>query len=64
VDVLVAGRYDARRPAARAWLGSANQTLHCLTARYTPADLDAVPAAEVVLTPDGHVQVSGLGPPA
>lgn len=63
VAVLIAGRFDARRPAARAWLGSANQTIHCLTPRYTPADLLAVPAAEIILGPDGQVSVTGLGPP-
>ncbi len=64
VDVLIAGRYDARQPCGRALLGSANQTLHFVTHRYSVADLDAVPAAEIVLGPDGLVSVTGLVPPA
>jgi len=62
VDVLIAGRYDAARHLARGLRGSANKTVHFLTARYTPADLEAVPAAEVVIAADGRVVVSGIDP--
>jgi anaerobic ribonucleoside-triphosphate reductase activating protein len=62
VDVLLAGRYDARQHLARDLRGSANKTVHFLTGRYTPADLQAVPAAEVIISPDGEVQLSGIDP--
>jgi anaerobic ribonucleoside-triphosphate reductase activating protein len=62
VDVLIAGRYDAARRLARGLLGSANKTAHFLTARYTAADLDAVPPAEVVITAGGEVVLSGIDP--
>jgi anaerobic ribonucleoside-triphosphate reductase activating protein len=64
VDVLVAGRYDAaRRVAGRSGLrSSANQSVHLLTDRYTPGDLAAVPAAEVILTDGGEVALSGVNP--
>ena len=63
VDVLVAGRYDAARRLARGLRGSANKTTHFLTHRYADADLDAVPAAEIAIGPEGEVVVSGMDPP-
>ena len=51
-DVLLAGRYRPDRP----------KSVHCLTDRYTQADLAAVPPAEVVIDPDGSVVLSGLHP--
>ena len=62
VDVLIAGRYDRQQHLARDLRGSANKTVHFLTPRYGPADLAAVPPAEVVLTPDGEVLASGIDP--
>ncbi len=62
VDVLIAGRYDSSRHLARGLRGSANKTVHFLTDRYVPADLEAVPASEVHITPEGEVVVSGIDP--
>jgi len=62
VDVLIAGRYDARQRLARSLRGSANQTVHFLTSRYTPADLETVPDAEVVLAADGTLRLTGIAP--
>lgn len=62
IDVLVDGRYVERRRLARGLRGSANQTVHLLTARHTAADLEATPVAEVVIGPDGTVQVTGVDP--
>lgn len=62
VDVLLAGRYDATQHLARDLRGSANKTVHFLTDRYTPADLAAVPPAEVVITPEGDLLLSGIEP--
>jgi anaerobic ribonucleoside-triphosphate reductase activating protein len=62
IDVLLAGRYDAARHLGRGLLGSANKTAHFLTDRYGPADLAAVPPAEVVITADGEVVASGIDP--
>ncbi|GHJ35960.1 4Fe-4S single cluster domain-containing protein [Streptomyces sp. TS71-3] len=62
VDVLLAGRYERERHLARGLRGSANKTVHFLTDRYSPADLDAVPDAEVVIHPDGHVTFTGIDP--
>lgn len=63
IDVLIAGRYDARRRLAAGLRGSSNKTVHFLTGRYSAADLDAVAAAEVHIGPAGAVEVSGIDPP-
>ncbi len=62
VDVLIAGRFMAAMPLARGLRGSANQTLHLLTPRYSLADLEAAPDAEVFIGPDGAVSASGVRP--
>lgn len=48
-DIVVAGPYRKRQHLRYALLGSTNQTIHLLTNRYTLANLEAVPHAEVVL---------------
>lgn len=60
VDVLIAGRYRAAQHTGHGLLGSANQQIHLLTGRYTPADLAAVPPRELVLHRDGTITVSGI----
>ncbi len=62
VDVLVAGRYDANRRTRAGLLGSANQTVHLLSGRYSIADIDAVPDAEVIIDDAGAVMVTGIDP--
>jgi anaerobic ribonucleoside-triphosphate reductase activating protein len=63
VDVLIAGRYEQAQHLALDLRGSANKAVHFLTARYGPADLRAVPPAEVVITADGEVVATGIDPP-
>lgn len=62
VDVLVAGRYDEGQPPGRGLRGSANQVVHLLTDRYSAADIDAVPDAEVVIDAAGGLTLSGVDP--
>lgn len=62
VDVLIAGRYVAQSRVARGLRGSANQTLHLLTPRYSLPDLEAAPEAEVVIGRDGDLSASGIQP--
>ena len=62
VDVLLAGRYDAAKRVASGLLGSSNKSVHFLTPRYTQADLDQVPEAEILIQPDGEVRFSGIQP--
>lgn len=62
VDVLLAGRYRAEQRVASGLLGSSNKTVHFLTGRYGPGDLDRVPPAEVLIGPDGELRFSGIEP--
>jgi anaerobic ribonucleoside-triphosphate reductase activating protein len=62
IDVLIAGRYDPAQRLAHGLIGSQNKTVHYLTERYTPADLAAVPEAEVILTQNGEIIFSGINP--
>jgi anaerobic ribonucleoside-triphosphate reductase activating protein len=62
VDVLIAGRYDQTRRLAVGLRGSANKTVHFLTGRYGPEDLEAVPPAEVIVTRDGELATTGIDP--
>ena len=64
-DLLVDGRYEARRPETlRRWAGSTNQRFYFLTDAYAPG-IERVPAGgpaetvEVRLLPDGEVHVNG-----
>jgi anaerobic ribonucleoside-triphosphate reductase activating protein len=61
-DVLIAGRYVASQRLAHGLLGSTNKRVHLLTERYTMIDLQEVPPAEVLVTPDGEVLLSGIDP--
>jgi anaerobic ribonucleoside-triphosphate reductase activating protein len=62
VDVLIAGRYKASQRVAQGLIGSANKTVHFLTSRYTADDLREIPQAEVILSPDGEIILSGIDP--
>ncbi len=62
LDVLIAGRYVAGKRLASGLIGSSNKTIHFLTGRYTIADLAPVPAAEVILNPNGEIVLSGIDP--
>ncbi len=62
VDVLICGRYLATQRLARDLRGSANKEVYFLTSRYTLAALSSVPEAEVIITPEGEVVLSGIHP--
>jgi anaerobic ribonucleoside-triphosphate reductase activating protein len=62
IDVLIAGRYVASQRLARHLQGSANKTIHLLTDRYTMADLQATPPAEVMISDTGEILLSGIDP--
>jgi anaerobic ribonucleoside-triphosphate reductase activating protein len=48
-DVVIAGPYRKHQRLERSLRGSANQTIHLLTDKYSLADIEAVPEAEVVI---------------
>ena len=61
IDLVIAGRYQQSNHLARHLIGSTNKTIHYLTSRYHPSDLD-VPPAEVVISADGSLNLSGIDP--
>ena len=62
LDILIAGRYDANRRQAHGLLGSSNQKIHLLSSRYSLADLQKVPQAEWIITPQGDILATGIDP--
>lgn len=62
LDVLVDGRYVAGERLATGLRGSANQRIHLLTDRYTLADVEATPVAEVRIGPTGELTLTGVDP--
>jgi anaerobic ribonucleoside-triphosphate reductase activating protein len=60
-DVLVTGRYvESARSNELPWRGSANQTVHFLTDRYRSTDMDSAPEAEIHISPDGTIALTGF----
>lgn len=71
LDAVVAGRYDRTQRldgtgegacATDGLRSSANQTLHLLTGRYAPSDLENIPPAEIVIDSSGTITISGVDP--
>jgi anaerobic ribonucleoside-triphosphate reductase activating protein len=62
LDVLIDGRYLARDRLATGLRGSANQRIQLLTARYTLADVEATPVAEIRISKQGEVVLTGVNP--
>ena len=62
LDVLIDGRYVASERLARGLRGSANQRIHLLSDRYSLADVEATPVAEIRIGPTGEVVLTGVDP--
>jgi anaerobic ribonucleoside-triphosphate reductase activating protein len=62
LDVLVDGRYVARERLGTGLRGSANQRIHLLTSRYSLAEVEATPVAEIRIDPTGAVILTGVAP--
>ena len=62
LDVLIDGRYVASDRLATGLRGSANQRIQLLTGRYTLADVEATPVAEIRIGPTGDVVLTGVDP--
>lgn len=59
-DLVVAGRYNARRHLGKGLRGSDNKSSWARTARYRPEDLEGVPDVEIAVAADGTVMVTGM----
>jgi anaerobic ribonucleoside-triphosphate reductase activating protein len=62
IDVLVDGRYEARRRLGRGLRGSVNQRIHLLGDRYRAGDVEATPEAEIRIDARGQVVLTGVDP--
>lgn len=62
LDVLIDGRYVAADRLGTGLRGSANQRIQLLTSRYTLADVEATPVAEVRIGPTGELTLTGVDP--
>jgi len=61
IDLLVAGPYNVMRPCSTPLRASGNQSLHFLTDRLRPQDLQGLPRVEVTVR-GGVVEFSGFEP--
>lgn len=60
-DIIVAGPYvQAQRSFEHAWVGSANQQVHFVSSRYSPADQLTAVRAEAHLEADGTITWTGF----
>jgi anaerobic ribonucleoside-triphosphate reductase activating protein len=59
-DLVIAGRYNARRHLGRGLRGSDNKAYWPLTSRYRAEQFTEVPEVELILAPDGTLTVTGL----
>lgn len=62
IDVLIDGRFVLRRKLGSGMRGSDNQAIHLMTTRYTLAEIEATPVAEVMIDADGNAHLSGVAP--
>ncbi len=62
LDVLIDGRYVSTERHATGLRGSANQRIHLLTDRYTLAQVEATPVAEIRISPTGELALTGVDP--
>jgi len=62
IDILLAGRYQAENRLARGLLGSSNKEIYFLNPKYSAADLEAIPDAEILIKPDGTLISTGINP--
>lgn len=62
IDVLVDGRYRSTERLGEGLRGSANQRILLLSGRYTLADVEATPVAEIRIARDGELVLTGVNP--
>jgi anaerobic ribonucleoside-triphosphate reductase activating protein len=62
LDVLIDGRYVSTERLATGLRGSANQRIQLLTTRYSLADVESTPVAEIRIGKTGDVILTGVNP--
>jgi anaerobic ribonucleoside-triphosphate reductase activating protein len=59
-DMVIAGRYNAKRHLGRELRGSDNKAYWARTSRYRAEQFTEVPEVEFIIAPDGSLTVTGL----
>jgi anaerobic ribonucleoside-triphosphate reductase activating protein len=62
LDVLIDGRYVSTERVAAGLRGSSNQRIQLLSARYSLADVESTPVAEIRIGASGDVILTGVNP--
>ncbi|MBN1901892.1 radical SAM protein [Candidatus Sumerlaeota bacterium] len=62
-DVVIAGRFELKRRISSGLRGSSNKTIHLLTERYCLEEIENTPPAEIAISPEGEIIISGIDPP-
>lgn len=62
IDVLVDGRYRSTERLGAGLRGSANQRILLLSDRHTLADVEATPVAEIRISREGELVLTGVDP--
>jgi len=62
LDVLIDGRYVSTQRLATGLRGSANQQIRLLTDRYSLADVENTPVAEIRIGANGELVLTGVDP--
>jgi len=62
LDVLIAGRYRQEFRLARSLRGSLNKKIYFMTDRYSAEDFESLTEAEVFISQDGEITLSGIDP--
>jgi anaerobic ribonucleoside-triphosphate reductase activating protein len=59
-DMVIAGRYNAKRQLGSGLRGSDNKVYWACTSRYRAGQFTEVPEVELIVGPDGSLTVTGL----
>lgn len=62
IDILIAGPYISSLTSGHPLQSSANQSIHLFSQRIPLSAFSAIPPAELLITPDGHITLSGTQP--
>lgn len=62
IDVLIYGRYQKEQRLAQDLRGSSNKTVLFLTQRYGPSNLTNSPISEILISPTGQIEITGINP--
>ncbi len=62
IDILIAGPYQPTLASNHPLQSSTNQSIHLLSQRIPLSAFPSIPPAEILISPDGHIALSGTNP--